>query len=103
MSSPVIYPTRPGVYQCEVIGQGGSRCVSLNIEVFSGLFILVWPLFIQCFQSPPLSSPEATEGAAEEETSPVGDSSEFSHRTSLSSAISSAEDISPQVSSGWSW
>ena len=54
-------------------------------------------------QSPPLSSPEATEGAAGEETNPVGDSSEFSHRTSLSSAISSAEDISPQVSSGWSW
>ena len=50
---------------------------------------------------------DATEGdergPAGEETSPVGDSSEFSHRTSLSSAISSAEDISPQVSSGWSW
>ena len=49
---------------------------------------------------------DATEGdergPAGEETSPVGDSSEFSHRTS-SNAISSAEDISPQVSSGWSW
>ena len=41
VSSPVIYVSRTGLYKCEVTSDTGSICTSNNIEVFSGLFMVL--------------------------------------------------------------
>ena len=41
VSSPVLYVTRPGVYQCIITGEKEKTSVSHNIEVVAGLLTII--------------------------------------------------------------